>query len=327
MRSEDTIFNDDHTMFDSNEDMFNESEVNQEKLEETPKSKKGVIIGGVAAGLGAGILLGSVSTFAADKMLGAQEEETPEEGEQEQQEAEDIVETHVPAAYGNVPVASNVNDDVSFSEAFEEAREEIGPGGAFIWNGNVYSTFTAAEWNAMTQEERDEYNSNFAWGSNDDEMSDLDQETQTPGAEEVEVEVVDVKPEDVAGQDDPGLQQEVEVVQVVDEPYVEPEVEILGVVEDPETGAVIGGMTVDGHDVYLIDVDPDVYGDNEFDIMVADIDGDGVITESEIVDITSEHVGVEEFAAEAYGADPMYAMNDEGPDYINDADVDSYDIV
>ena len=74
-------------------------------------------------------------------------------------------------------------------------------------------------------------------------------------------------------------------------------------------------------------MDPDVYGDNEFDIMVADIDGDGVITESEIVDITSEHVGVEEFAAEAYGADSMYAMNDEGPDYINDADVDSYDIV
>lgn len=34
-----------------------------------------------------------------------------------------------------------VPENLSFHEAFEAARKELGPGGSFIWHGNVYSTY------------------------------------------------------------------------------------------------------------------------------------------------------------------------------------------
>ncbi len=43
------------------------------------------------------------------------------------------------------PHASSPDDDMSFSEAFAAAREEVGPGGVFMWHGNAYNTFYAEE--------------------------------------------------------------------------------------------------------------------------------------------------------------------------------------
>ncbi len=51
-----------------------------------------------------------------------------------------------------VPVHTNgsfsdsVNDTMSFSDAFKEAREQLGPGGLFEWHGQTYSTFHENEW-------------------------------------------------------------------------------------------------------------------------------------------------------------------------------------
>lgn len=39
-------------------------------------------------------------------------------------------------------------DEMSFGDAFAAARENLGPGETFEWHGNVYSTYTAEEWNA-----------------------------------------------------------------------------------------------------------------------------------------------------------------------------------
>lgn len=50
-----------------------------------------------------------------------------------------------------------VGSDLSFSEAFEAAREDVGPGGIFVWQGKVYSTYYAEEWEAMTPTERAEF--------------------------------------------------------------------------------------------------------------------------------------------------------------------------
>jgi hypothetical protein len=48
---------------------------------------------------------------------------------------------------GNAPMAASgtVSDDMSFSEAFSAAREELGPGGVFAWQGQYYNTFYAEE--------------------------------------------------------------------------------------------------------------------------------------------------------------------------------------
>lgn len=50
-----------------------------------------------------------------------------------------------------IAVAKSVNDDMSFREAIEAARSEVGPGGAFSWHGQVFSTYrsTDPEWVEM----------------------------------------------------------------------------------------------------------------------------------------------------------------------------------
>lgn len=48
---------------------------------------------------------------------------------------------------GNAPMAGSgtISDDMSFSEAFSAAREELGAGGVFVWQGQYYNTFYAEE--------------------------------------------------------------------------------------------------------------------------------------------------------------------------------------
>ena len=54
-------------------------------------------------------------------------------------------------------IATSVDDSMSFSEAFAAARKEVGAGGLFVWHGNTYGTYYAEEWNAMSEEEKEEY--------------------------------------------------------------------------------------------------------------------------------------------------------------------------
>lgn len=53
--------------------------------------------------------------------------------------------TSVEWADDNISVATGVNDEMSFNEAFAAARSEVGAGGAFEWRGNVYGTYYAEE--------------------------------------------------------------------------------------------------------------------------------------------------------------------------------------
>lgn len=56
-----------------------------------------------------------------------------------------------------IKVAYGVNDDMTFSEAFATARQEVGSGGVFEWNGGTYGTYYADEWDAMSQESQSEW--------------------------------------------------------------------------------------------------------------------------------------------------------------------------
>ena len=47
-----------------------------------------------------------------------------------------------------------VDDSLSFKDAFDTARAEVGPGGVFRWHGNIYNTYTADEWKAMSDEDK-----------------------------------------------------------------------------------------------------------------------------------------------------------------------------
>jgi len=61
------------------------------------------------------------------------------------------------ASLGPIPVASSVSGAASFGKAFSAARHEVGPGGVFRWQGNLYSTYTADEWKALTPEQKSEF--------------------------------------------------------------------------------------------------------------------------------------------------------------------------
>ena len=254
----------------------------------------------VAVGAGSGILLGSAATLLSSSApLGhAEGENAEEEGS----------ETHPEWTDGEVSVASSVSDDMSFSEAFTAARTEVGSGGVFEWHGNIYSTFTEDEWNGMTAEQRDEYGSHFSWHSDNsstETASSTHSSTSSHSAHATdEVEVSEVT-----------QTSHTEEVAVVD---VDPEVEILGVVHDEESGANIAGLAVDGQEVVLIDVD----GNETFDFMGADVNGDQQLSQNEIVDISGQNLTVNDLGGISNPDGSLYASNNSNEiDYTNDTAV------
>ena len=312
MNDEKTIFDGENTQYQSHDeeatqydDAYNNENKKTEETE-TSDNKDNVAKGKksiwkkVAVGAGSGILLGSVATLlSASAPLGhADGENAEEEGS----------ETHPEWTDGEVSVASSVSDDMSFSEAFTAARTEVGSGGVFEWHGNIYSTFTEDEWNGMTAEQRDEYGSHFSWHSDNsstETASSTHSSTSSHSAHATdEVEVSEVT-----------QASHTEEVAVVD---VDPEVEVLGVVHDEESGANIAGLAVDGQEVVLIDVN----GDETFDVMGADVNGDQQLSQNEIVDISGQNLTVNDLGGISNPDGSLYASNNSNEiDYTNDTAV------
>lgn len=312
MNDEKTIFDGENTQYQSHDeeatqydDAYNNENTKTEETE-TSDNKDNAAKGEkpiwkkVAVGAGSGIFLGSAATLlSASAPLGhAEGENAEEEGSQ----------THPEWTDGEVSVASSVSDDMSFSEAFTAARTEVGSGGVFEWHGNIYSTFTEDEWNGMTAEQIDEYGSHFSWHSDNsstETASSTHSSTSSHSAHATdEVEVSEVT-----------QASHTEEVAVVD---VDPEVEVLGVVHDEESGANIAGLAVDGQEVVLIDVN----GDETFDVMGADVNGDQQLSQDEIVDISGQNLTVNDLGGISNPDGSLYASNNSNEiDYTNDTAV------
>ena len=312
MNDEKTIFDGENTQYQSHDeeatqydDAYNNENTKTEETE-TSDNKDNAAKGEkpiwkkVAVGAGSGIFLGSAATLlSASAPLGhADGENAEEEGS----------ETHPEWTDGEVSVASSVSDDMSFSEAFTAARTEVGSGGVFEWHGNIYSTFTEDEWNGMTAEQIDEYGSHFSWHSDNsstETASSTHSSTSSHSAHATdEVEVSEVT-----------QASHTEEVAVVD---VDPEVEVLGVVHDEESGANIAGLAVDGQEVVLIDVN----GDETFDVMGADVNGDQQLSQNEIVDISGQNLTVNDLGGISNPDGSLYASNNSNEiDYPNDTAV------
>lgn len=219
---------------------------------------KYVLIGGVP-----GIMLGSGGTVVAENVVEKVNEDVVPE---EDAAAEELT----PA---NVPVA-NVSDDMSFGEAFAAARAEVGAGGVFMWHGNLYNTYVAEEWDAMSQEERAEFG---------------DRVYDTCVAEN-----------DVTGDVD-----SVDVVAVEEEGV---RVEEIGIVETEDGGQMIVAVgSIDGEQVAFADVDCDGEIDVVMDSHGNQYSGDGISVDDlcEIA-MADESYGVQDTM---YEGTPDY-MND-----------------
>ena len=326
----------------------NEAEKVEKKTAETAEnksqsttagSKAAYAAGGFAAGAAAG---SAASTYAAtagtaapqeaaqpaeettgETVTAEQDSSATEETAASASATEEVQEAPQPedvllATDEGVRVAQ-VNDDASFSEAFADARAQVGAGGVFEWRGHVYGTYYEEEWDNMTPEQRAQYQSKIDYGTiaGDNVNTGTDSATPTSASSNTYTHASSTH----------ATQQQGEAIAPNTEMVAESDVDIkvLGVetVED-ETGRsrIMAGIEVEGHQGLLVDVD----NDQVMDVMMVDLNNDGQITSNEVADIAELNISVDDLQQHiAANQNPqgLLACNDGMPDYVNDADISS----
>lgn len=90
------------------------------------------------------------------------------------------------------PVSCSVEDDMSFGDAFETARNELGPGGVFVWRGQAYNTYLSEEWNQMTEEQKLDFSESVQNADTEIQMAIQNWNAQDPEAPEPPASVEDI---------------------------------------------------------------------------------------------------------------------------------------
>ena len=210
---------------------------------------------------------------------------------------------------------AQVDDNASFSQAFADARAQVGPGGVFEWHGRVYSTYYKDEWDNMTAEQKHEYQASIDYKDviSDDSMAQHHNDMAQHNATHHESNVhhtsyhhqeTTAKPETVNDSQDVSSEDvDVQVLEVG-----QTDLNGDGI---PENAAV---LEVNGHEVLIVDIDQDGIAD----AALCDVDNDGQV---EIADLSGENMAMpEQSAGGAY-----MAQADNAPDYMNDANVGMYE--
>lgn len=195
-----------------------------------------------------------------------------------------------------VETATEVNDEMSFGEAFSAARAEVGSGGVFEWNGKLYNTFTAEEWEAMSSEEKSDFQDRIYNNDNDviDTPEPVDEVTPEP---EIEIETEDIVAEDVI---EPEVDDDIEI-------------EVLGMEHNDTYDIDLGGIMIGDQEVVLVDLDSD---GGDFDYAIADTDNDGFISQDEIFDLSDDSLGnMDLYANDNTFEDDIDTMDDVDMDF------------
>ena len=259
-----------------------------------PRFWQSVLVGGVP-----GILIGAIGSNAVENAFAKLPEKdnieieggTPTEGSQE------------------IQVASSVTDDMSFSEAFAAARNEVGPGGAFTWHGHVYGTYRGddPEWQEMTAEERAEHSQAI--------ISQVHPNPYTPTANEPDI--VPAQNED--GTEDEGVMHE----ETSESQSDSVDVHIVDVAQgqsEDGTTVTVGFGALNGHYAEFVDSD----GDGEVDTVLLDANDNQVLDEGEVHSVSGITVDDLVSDMQAHNATAVDdALYGDMPDYTNDADTSS----
>lgn len=216
----------------------------------------------------------------------------------EEQHAVPEPEDAIVATATGVRVAQ-VDDNASFSQAFADARAQVGPGGVFEWHGRVYGTYYKDEWDNMTAEQKHEYQASIDYKdviSNERNVTHQDGSAHNASYQEgisAELDSREVPSEDM----------DVHVLEVG-----QTDLNSDGV---PENAAI---LEFNGHEILLVDIDRNGMAD----IALCDVDGDGQI---EYRDLTDENIGMPDLS----DGDAYLAQANDAPDYMNDANVGLYE--
>ena len=157
---------------------------------------------------------------------------------------------------------ADVKQGLTFSQAFAAARSDVGPGGVFYWNGGIYNTYTAEEWNSMSQAEKN----NFAQHVNPEIHP---KELSTPTDESPQIVVV---------------HQEYHHVEVHKTESDTEDVQIIGEQSDSDyiqdsDVHIVGYANVEGH----LAVGFDMNSDGMADVAIIDVDDNLVVSSPDLV--------------------------------------------
>lgn len=249
-RNEETQFADEQTT------IIEEGANDVQEPKGTSKWKKAAGMAGIgAAGIAGGIGLSAMASADDAK------------------ESADLAERHTVKPVGDVKVAE-VNDDMSFSEAFASARKQVGAGGVFEWRGKQYGTYYKTEWDSMSQAEKDQYAANV-FGTSSSKSS------STPEQEQLQHDIpsenlADNSQSPVSGEDIKG---ELVGVQTVTDENGNP--------------MTVVAAKINGHNSMFVDADVDGY----VDVAIMDKNDNEEVELDEIVQISKGRMLVSDLVA------------------------------
>jgi len=260
---------------------------------------KHVTLGGVS-----GILMGAGMLYAGQAVAQNVNSEEKPEGNPEEK-PEDVVapeQGETSHTLENGLQVAAVNDDMSFGEAFAAARAEVGPGGVFHWHGGIYNTYTAAEWNAMSTDQKHDFAQQVKPEISVDQVS-------TPTDANTHVVVVHHVYEHHEAPATPEVHEAAatatsEDVQVVDQQTVQN-------FEQDGDVHIVGYDNVDGHLMVGYDTD----NDGQADVAIIDVDDNGRPSGPDVVTDGEHAITLEELNQET---DPNQMASMENPDSAPD---------
>lgn len=279
----------------------NQSTSNSPTLASAKSNKKGNAIAAGVSGFVAGVAVGAASTAAAS----SSEQELPEDVKEIKDESIETPEPDQAILANDEGIRYAHVDADNFNDAFVQAREQVGSGGVFEYNGKLYGTYTAEEWNNMSEQERADYQSRV----NEVAPSHHSSPSHSHVAETA-VGHNDSSPEVVATN-----------AEMIDAEPVDNEIRVLGVeaVQDGDGNIMnVALVECEGDQALLVDVD----NNGTIDVLLHDDNADGQLQETEIHDISGVGLEVADLmqAQAVSEGDVFYASNDDMPDYVNDAD-------
>ena len=75
----------------------------------------------------------------------------------------------------DLPMSQSEFTGLSFEDAFKSAREELGAGGAFEWNGDTYNTYYKEEWDTMSEDDQADFLASVNDSTNDNYLTNNDE--------------------------------------------------------------------------------------------------------------------------------------------------------
>lgn len=282
-----------------------QSPVKEEKGNVGKVNWQKVTIGGIT-----GILMGAAATHVADDAYASDKTDSSTGNDSSW---DDAVSSQIAA---NGLRVAEVDQNLSFGDAFAAARAEVGAGGVFHWHGRTYNTYTEREWTSMSEAEHNAFAHQVA-----PELSP----NEVPMEHQQEVQNVEVQSEDIS--------QQPQVSQVTADSGEEPEVHFLGIDQiQTENGQTmnIGHMTIASEEVALVDLDNDMV----FDVTISDRNHNGQIEDEEVIDISDRQLTVTDFALaveqenggvtlvhDDLADNPQDLIAEDMPDYMNNVDM------